>query len=312
MSSLDLSSDLPSAGRRAGLFAVSAGALLWGTTGVAVSIIHDRTGMAPVLIGCLRLLIAAAALGLVYRSAAVRELRAALDAHRWRLIVSGAVFGGYQALYFIGVEAVGVSISTLISLAVAPILITVVTAILDRRPPSPVSLATVSCAIVGLALISLSAGHHADAPHPLLGVLASLGSGLGYGASTLLNRKLATHGDPVQLTAATSLIGGVVLVPFALAAGFRWPADAIASGWLVYIGLVPTVAAYVLFYRGLRTVSSEVAGVLTLLEPLAAAVIAAIALHERMTWLGIAGAVLMLAAIVGLYVRGEEPEPVPL
>ena len=64
--------------------------------------------------------------------------------------------------------------------------------------------------------------------------------------------------------------------------------------------------------RGLRTVSSEVAGVLTLLEPLAAAVIAAIALHERMTWLGIAGAVLMLAAIVGLYVRGEEPEPVPL
>ena len=101
-------------------------------------------------------------------------------------------------------------------------------------------------------------------------------------------------------------------ISFALVAGFRWPADAIASGWLVYIGLVPTVAAYVLFYRGLRTVSSEVAGVLTLLEPLAAAVIAAIALHERLSWLGIAGAVLMLAAIVGLYVRGEEPEPVPL
>ena len=296
--------------RRAGLFAVSGGALLWGTTGVAVRIVHDRSSLAAVPIGCLRLAIAAAALAVVFRGGAVRRLRGALRQHRWVLVASGAVFGLYQALYFVGVEAVGVSVSTLISLSVAPIMITMVGAITGRRVPAPASLVTLGCAIAGLALISLSASaHSAAAPHPLLGVLASLGSGIGYGASTMLNRRLAVDGDPLLLTAATSLIGAFVLVPAAVPFGLHWPSDATATGWLIYIGLVPTVAAYVLFYRGLRSVSSEVAGVLTLLEPLAAAVLAAIVLHEKLSALGVVGAVLMLAAIVGLYVRHEEPEP---
>jgi hypothetical protein len=37
---------------RAGLLAVSGGALLWGTTGVPVRIIQERTGLSPVTIGC--------------------------------------------------------------------------------------------------------------------------------------------------------------------------------------------------------------------------------------------------------------------
>ena len=106
----------------------------------------------------------------------------------------------------------------------------------------------------------------------------------------------------------TSAIGAVALLPVALALGLWWPADAISSGWLVYIGVVTTVLAYGLFYRGLHTISSETAGVLTLLEPLAAAVLAAIALHERLTALGVVGAVLMLAAVAGLYLRAPEAD----
>jgi DME family drug/metabolite transporter len=85
----------------------------------------------------------------------------------------------------------------------------------------------------------------------------------------------------------------------------------VSSGWLVYIGVVTTVIAYALFYRGLQTTSSETAGVLTLLEPLAAAVLAAIALHERLSALGLVGAVLLLAAVAGLYLRAPEADPLP-
>ena len=52
---------------RGGLFAVSAGALLWGTTGVAVAIISQRSGLSAIAIGWYRVVVAAgvAALGAI-------------------------------------------------------------------------------------------------------------------------------------------------------------------------------------------------------------------------------------------------------
>jgi DME family drug/metabolite transporter len=298
---------------RAGLFAVSGGALLWGTTGVAVSIIHDRSGLSAVPIGCYRLAIAAAALGLLFRGSAVRRLRDAARRHRWSLVLSGAGLGVYQALYFVGVQNVGVSVSTLVSLAVAPVALTVASAVAARRRPPVGSMATVACAVGGLVLISFAAGSSsAAAPHPVLGILASLGSGLGYAATTVLNRRLAADGDPLLLTAATSGIGAVVLLPIALPLGMALPSDAVADGWLVYIGIVSTVVAYGLFYAGLRSTSSEVAGVLTLLEPLTATVLAAIVLGESLSGMGLVGAGLLLLAIAVLYVRRQEPDPAAL
>lgn len=293
---------------RTGLLAVSAGALLWGTTGVAVAVIGDRTGLGAVPIGFLRLAIAAVALALWFRGAGVRRVRASLRRHRWVLLLSGAGLGGYQALYFVGVQYVGVSISTLVSLAIAPVAITAVTAVRGRQVPSASALATLACAIGGLALISLAPGAQTG-PHPVAGILASLGSGLGYAATTLLNRRLAADGEPLLLTASTSAIGAVVLLPFALVAGLWWPHDAVASGWLVYIGVVSTVAAYGLFYAGLRSTSPEAAGVLTLLEPLAAALLAAAFLHEQLSGAALFGSVLLLVAIAGLYLRRPEPAP---
>jgi drug/metabolite transporter, DME family len=296
---------------RAGLLAVSAGAILWGTTGVAVRIIHERTGLGALAIGCLRLAVAAVVLGLIGGPRGVRLLRVALARHRGLLILAGAGLGAYQALYFVGVQYVGVSISTLVSLAVAPIALTIFAAVGRRRMPSVVSLVTLVCAITGLVLVSFGADGHSG-PHPLFGVLASLGSGLGYAASTVLNRRLARDGDPLVLTAATSAVGAVLLVPVALPFGLWWPRDAVAGGWLVYIGIASTVVAYGLFYAGLRTTSSEVAGVLTLLEPLTATVLAAVVVHEAPTGRGLIGCGLLLAAIAALYVRTPEPSAVSL
>jgi DME family drug/metabolite transporter len=298
---------------RAGLLAVSGGALLWGTTGVAVRVIHDRSGLAAVPIGCYRLSIAALALGLLFRGAGLRRIRGAWRRHRWSLAWSGAGLGIYQALYFVGVEDVGVSVSTLVSLAVAPVVLTLASAVAGRQRPSAASVATLTCAIGGLALICLASGSSGTAaPHPLIGITASFGSGLGYAATTVLNRRLAADSEPLMLTCATSAIGAAVLVPIAMPFGMALPRDGIADAWLVYIGFVSTVVAYGLFYTGLRTITSEVAGVLTLLEPLAATVLATAFLRESLSPLGWCGALLLLVAIALLYVRRPEPEPVAL
>ena len=298
---------------RSGLLAVSGGAVLWGTTGVAVRIIHQRSGLAAVPIGCYRLAIAAVILAAVFGRSGVARMRVAWSRHRWALVLSGTGLGAYQALYFVGVENVGVSVSTLVSLAVAPVALTAAGAVHRRLRPSPSSVATLSCAIGGLALISLASGSAgATGPHPVVGLVASLGSGLGYAATTVLNRRLAADGDPLMLTAATSAIGAVVLAPVAFAFGMALPHDAIADGWLVYIGIVSTVIAYGLFYAGLRSTSSEVAGVLTLLEPLTATILATAFLGESLSSLGWCGASLLLIAIALLYLRRPAADPAAL
>ncbi len=292
---------------RTGLLAVCGGAVLWGTTGVAVRIIQERTGLAAVTVGFYRVLVAAVVVALVFRASGLRTAARVLRRYPVALLVCGAGFGAYQALYFIGVQDVGVSISTLVSLGIAPVALTVGGALARRRLPGAASLAVLACAVVGLALVSLRTSSGVPAPHPALGVLASVGSGLGYAAITALSRRMS-HEDPLVLTGVTSAIATVVLLPFAIAAGLRLPHDGIASMWVVYIGVVPTICAYWLFYRGLRSTASEVAGVLTLLEPLTAAVVAAIVVHEQLTPVAIVGGGLMLVAVAALYLRRPAPE----
>jgi DME family drug/metabolite transporter len=292
---------------RVGLLAVSGGALLWGTTGVAVRIIQERTGLSAVTVGFYRVLIAALVVALASRRRFVQVGVSLFRRHPVALVVSGAGFGAYQALYFIGVQDVGVSISTLVSLGVAPVALAIGAAVQRRRLPQLGSMAVLACAVVGLALVSVRTQSGLPAPHPLLGVLASVGSGLGYAAITALSRRMS-HEDPLALTGLTSTIGAIVLFPFAIAAGLAMPRDGVASWWLFYIGVVPTIFAYGLFYRGLRSTSSEVAGVLTLLEPLTAAVLAAIVVHEALTGWAIAGGCLMLLAVAALYVRRPAPD----
>jgi DME family drug/metabolite transporter len=292
---------------RAGLLAVSGGALLWGTTGVAVRIVNERTGLAAVSIGFYRVLIAAVVVAFVLGRRGLAAAVTTLREHPVALPVSGAGFGAYQALYFVGVQDVGVSISTLVSLGIAPIALTAGTAVARRRVPAASGLAVLGCAVLGLALVSLRTDSGVPAPHPVLGVLASVASGLGYAGITALSSRMS-HQDPFVLTGVTSAVGAAVLLPFAAVAGLGMAADGIAIGWLGYIGVVPTVVAYWLFYRGLRSIASEVAGVLTLLEPLTAAVLAAIVVHEQLTPLALLGGALMLIAVGALYLRRPAPD----
>ena len=58
-------------------------------------------------------------MALVFR--AVGTCPAMVRRHRWWLAVAGIGLGGYQALYFVGVQEVGVTVSTLVSLGIAPV-----------------------------------------------------------------------------------------------------------------------------------------------------------------------------------------------
>ncbi len=140
----------------------------------------------------------------------------------------------------------------------------------------------------GLAETSLLAGAG-------LAVLA----GAGFAAVTLIGSRPVPGLDDLAVTGFGFTVGGLVLLPLAAAVaavGFR-PAPA-TIGLLLALGTGPTAVAYTLYFRGLRTAPAGTAARLTLLEPLTGTILAALILGERLGPAGIAGAVMIAAAVL--------------
>ncbi|GLY98576.1 EamA family transporter [Actinoplanes sp. NBRC 103695] len=271
-------------------FPIAVAGVLWGTTGIVVQLIRESTGLSPVAIGFYRLAIAAAALLLVMRPA-FSVLRT-----RWRpLLVIGVGLGAYQALYFVAVVWGGVTVATVVSLGLAPVLIAGWEAVRSRRRPSRASLVSIAAAIAGLALICGSPG---AAPRPLLGLLAALASGLGYAITTVIGRTAGERVEPLTLATVSTTVGAATLLPLALASGVALPFPSAAAGQLAYLGVVTTAVAYALFYLGLRSTAGSAAVIVTLLEPLTAAVLAVAVLGEQISLPVAAGGFLLLSAVV--------------
>jgi DME family drug/metabolite transporter len=72
------------------------------------------------------------------------------------------------------------------------------------------------------------------------------------------------------------------------------------QGWLtlLYIGWVPGALGYVLFQAGLRSLSATIASIVSMCEPLTAAVLAWLLFHEELGPIGLLGAVGLLGAML--------------
>ena len=300
--STDAAPLIQSPGSRRGFLLVVLAALCWGTSGFSGRIVADRAGLGPLDIAWHRMAIGAVVL--LAGFALTRRRRSAPPAAdrgtAVRLALVGAGLAAYQFAYFAAVATAGVSIATLVALGLAPLLIAVGAALLGHGRPDRATLVALAAALVGLVLlVGISAGADTGTT-VVLGALMAVGSALGYAVVTL-----AGAGVPagVPVTLAGFVGGALLLTPLALVVGLRFTDDPVALGVLLYLGAVPSALAYAMFFRGLRTVPGAVASIVTLLEPLTATALATAFLGERLQPAALAGGLLVLAAVAGLYLR---------
>lgn len=298
-----------------GLLLVSLAGVIWGTIGPGVQLSHDSSGLDPLTISAYRAVVAVGVLVVV--SLATGRLRScwSLARHQWRRVVTvGVLTAMFQMLFFVAVVATGVSVTTVVCLGFAPVLLLVVSSAQRRRLPSGGRTLTVLMAVVGLLLVSLVGGGSDHPANPVLGILAALGSGAAYALSADVAAPLSQRLDTLTVTTATMTVAGVVLVPSGLLTAYlrgRPLTTTDATTWLlvVYLGVVTMAVAYALLFTGLRTTPSGSAVVATLLEPVTAVVIAVAFLGEHLTVAGVVGSLLILAAIASLGGQAEEPPP---
>ena len=297
-----MSSPLAFPASRRGFLLIVLAALCWGTSGVSGRIVADRTDLGPLDIAWHRMAVGAVVLlvGTALTRRRSRTPTVLTRATAVRLVLIGAGLAAYQLAYFAAVATAGVSIATLVALGLAPLLIAVGASALGHGRPDRATVVALVVALTGLVLlVGISAGVDTGTT-VLLGALLAVGSALGYAVVTLSGTGVPAD---IPVTLVGFVGGALLLTPVALLTGLRFTDDPVALSVLLYLGVVPSALAYAMFFAGLRTVPGAVASIVTLLEPLTATALATAFLGERLEPAALAGGLLVLAAVAGLYLR---------
>jgi DME family drug/metabolite transporter len=299
-------------------------AVCWGTGGLAGSVLGSASDLSPLAVGSYRLLVAAAVL-LAVRAAVRGEALAATvrgllarGADGVRVLGVGVGLAVFQLCYFVAVRALGVSIATLLTLGLAPVLVTVAARVLLGERGGPSLRLAMPVALLGLLLLVGLVGGDGGAGAPpgaaagdgaVLGVAAAVTSAVGYAAVTLLARSLSARVEPTDVSTLGFAVAALVALPAGAVAGLAFPPHPVSLALVVYLGVVPTALAYGLFFAGLRRTASGTASVLTLVEPLTATLLAVLLLGERLSVVQWAGAALLVTAVAVLAVPGRRAAP---
>ena len=282
--------------RKGGWFVLAAGAL-WGTAGTAQAFAPE--GAQPYAVGALRLAIAGAAL--IPYALARRELP---SERSWPMIPTGVAalsMAAYQPLFFGAVATTGVALGTIVAIGSAPVIAGGLTWLLSGERPGSRWVAATTLAILGTVLLfpGKSAGGAASE-----GVALAFGAGGAYAVYAVSSKRLLESHESDAVIAVVFGLSAVILLPILLFAELNWVLTTEGVIAVLYLGLVATAVAYILFIRGLNLLPVGSAVTLSLAEPLTAAALGVIVLGERLEPAGAIGALLILA---GLATIGLQP-----
>ena len=188
----------------------------------------------------------------------------------WRAGVLGMLnIAAFFVLFFIAAARLPGGLAATLT-ATAPIAIMLLAWGLVRERPHPASLVGAALGAVGVALLVLRGTGSVD----WVGVAAALGAVALSSVGFVLVKRWRAPVDMLTMTGWQLVLGGLALLPVALVVEGAPPAlDAPAIGGYLYIGLLGTVVAYAVWFRGLRELPAAAVSLVGLLNPVAGTVV---------------------------------------
>jgi DME family drug/metabolite transporter len=297
-----------------GVILVLLAASLWGTTGTAQGLAD--TSLPASWFGALRLLVAAlffvvlARLAPKQNEASTRSTQISADGlATWRACVgAGLCMAVYNLAFFAGIRTTGVALGTAVALGSGPLWAGMLQALLQRRWPATAWWLGTVLAVTGGVLM---AGLFSEAPQVTDSrglVLCSI-AGLAYAVYTLVTKAVAECVPVATVTLRAFAVAATVALPLAgwnhgLPAGV----DGKEIAAVLYLGIVATGIAYLLFGLALRHLSAASGVTLALFEPVVACLLAAGLLGEALGVPAWSGLTLVLLGVL-IVVRGELNRP---
>lgn len=276
--------------------------VLWSTSGAFVKTMPDLPGAAIAMYRALAAGGTLASLVVLFR---IRR--------SWQPRMLGMA-GCFTLMNYMFITSMGMTTAanTIFLQYTAPAWILLASVLWLREPASRRDVLATIGATAGIGV--LIAGEWSLGANNQTGLLLGLGSGVSYAAVAVFLRSLRQH-DPIWLATVNHLAAGVFLTLTILAARSFGPSDlaslsANPTPWelakLFAFGVGQMALPYVLFARGLKSISVQEAGILTLIEPILNPFWTYLAKGELPSVWTVVGGVVLLSMLAVRYLPGTQ------
>ncbi|MEZ8358818.1 DMT family transporter [Vibrio splendidus] len=281
-----------------GTLAILFASILWGTTGTAASFAPD---LSPLAIGAFSMGVG----GLMQAGLAYRKILLAFDKllqNKRLLAVSALALAVYPLAFYSSMKLSGVAIGTVVSIATAPFFSALLECLISKKNNiNKRWLTSFAIGVVGIGLLVFSESSSTNESGDdlkLLGIALGLLAGLCYAIYSWATKALIDKGIKSQAAMGSIFgLGAMLLLPTLWFTGENLCSSQINVLVISYLTLIPQCLGYIAFSFGLRHVTASSANLLTLFEPVVAAVLAVCVVGELIPftgWLGMSLIVLCL------------------
>ena len=268
--------------------------ILWGTIGLFVNELN-ALGASGSLISFMRMFFAlvvmtAAALAKHGRGIILRDKKALLFCALIGIISNGL----FNIFYTTSIRLNGMGTASVL-LYTAPVFTAIASRLLFHEKFTPLKVFALGLNIAG-CILTVTGGDFSGSSVNILGVLAGLGSGFGYGMAAVFAKMAGKRTDALLVSVYGYLFAAVFLFMFARPE-FAGGAKVAGLGFLY--GLIPTAFAYLVYYIGLNKIrDTSRVPVIASIEPVTAIIIGAVVYGERIGTVNFIGVAVVLLSII--------------
>lgn len=291
-----------------GIMLVITAAMLWGVSGTVAQYLFQKKEFTPEWLVVIRLLVSGIAL-LIYSSIKgkqdIFEIWKSKNDRLNLLLFSIIGMLGVQYTYFAAIKY-GNSATATILQYLSPVIITCYLAIRTKKNPNLKEIIAIVLAVTGTFLI-ITKGNVYSISISKLSLFWGISSAFAAAFYTLQPRLLLTKWGSILIVGWGMLIGGIAFSfihqPWDCTG--QWSVTSILA--IIFVILFGTLIAFTCFLESLKYIKPTESSILSAAEPLSAALLSVIWLHEQLgiaQWLGTA--LIIITIIILSYAKRVE------
>jgi len=279
---------------KSGVILVILSVMFWGISFISTKVLLEE--YPPVSIAFFRQLVAIVPLSVLFvRKKAYFRLSLRVVLHMAVATLFGIV------LYFVfensGMKYISASEASII-VATIPVFTLLIDSAVSRKRLELRTLALILCSWVGVYLVISAGGKQEERTGNIKGSLLVFGAMVSWIVYTLITKKLSERYNSLQMTSIQTLLSIPLFIPFIWSERTMWHLPSwVALIHLIFLGVFCSALAYVFFLNGISVLGPAVASSYLNLIPLVTLVTGALFLNEKMDWVQLAGAFLILASL---------------
>ena len=295
----------PSSDALWGLAAVALAATLWAVAAAMARTLFDD-GVEPLELVQARAYVSAIGLALMpaaWRRPEKPNLKAAVGL--------GLAIAMVNAFYYIAIQRLAVAVALVLQYT-GPAVVVAWIAFTTRKRPSKEILIALLATFIGVVLVSeLLAGDIGSLS--LVGIACGVGSAVMFATYTLVSEEAGKHYGVIGALFRGFCAASILWLIFQIPQG--WPHALTAADNLprvLFVGVVGTLAPFLLYLWGVERIRAERAVIAATLEPVVAGVVAWIWLSQTLSVMQLIGGTVIVIAVASLQLRKTSKQTVPV